>query len=140
MESEEVSMIVNGQWVLTPGTKDALEEPVITTDATPTILQSWRWPNGMSGVVELCVMGRTAAGVSAHYIRRAAFKKGIAGASVAQIGTTQDVFTAEDVAGWDCTLTASGEEVRIVVTGAAATTIRWMPIKAESPHSRNWQP
>lgn len=131
---------IDGNRHLTPGTQDPVALPVITTDATPTVLVSWRWPNNISGSFEMEVSGRTAAGISAHYIRRAAFKKAGAGAGVAQIGATQDVFSAEDVAGWDCTITASGEDVRIVVTGAAATTIRWMNLRGSSPHGRNYLP
>lgn len=59
----------------------------------------------------------------ASYMRVATFKND--GGVLSQIGATTALHTSEDVAGWDVSVAAVGTNVRMQVTGAAATDIQW---------------
>jgi len=68
------------------------------------------------------VVGRTAAGVSASYVRTAHVE--VSG-GVPTVSVVSTDFTFEDDAAWDATITVSGGALVVEVTGAAATTITW---------------
>jgi hypothetical protein len=57
------------------------------------------------------------------YQRIATFKND--GGTLSIVGSVTSVHTAENTAGWDVTLDASGTNIRIRITGAAATKIAW---------------
>lgn len=59
----------------------------------------------------------------ASYVRIGAFKND--GGTLTLIGSVTAVHTAENTAGWDVTLDANSTNIRVRVTGAAATTIAW---------------
>lgn len=101
---------------------------VATTDATVTTLLAYPVPaNTVSLLVAHVSARRTAGGnAGAGYVRRGTYRND-AGV-VTLIGAVQDDYTAEDTAGWDCTLDISGTDVRVRVTGAAATAIDWQGV------------
>ena len=59
----------------------------------------------------------------AAYIVRGAYKT-VAGV-VTLIGAIGLIYTAEDQPGWDCTLTISGTNVLVRVTGAVNNNVTW---------------
>lgn len=59
------------------------------------------------------------------YWRQAAFKND--GGTLSLVGSVRTVVTDnESTAGWDVTLDASGTDIRVRLTGAAATNISWL--------------
>jgi hypothetical protein len=97
---------------------------VQTTDATPTQLKTVTLADNSVYWFEAHVIGRDTAGTErAFYIRQARAHRQAAGA--ATLGTIQAPVTDETNAGLDATFTASGNDVRVTVTGLAATTINW---------------
>lgn len=99
---------------------------VDTTDATATVLYSFQPQDSATYTVETRVAAdnSTDGGNGAGYKRIATFRVTTLGA-VTQISTTTAVATHEDDGAWDCTIDTSGGLIRVLVTGAAATTIRW---------------
>lgn len=100
---------------------------VTTTDATVTTLASFTIANNSTQLIEARITAfRTAGGGanadSANYVRTG---KGKNNAGTVTLQGLQTSYTQEDVAGWNATLDASGTDVRVRVTGAAATTIVW---------------
>lgn len=67
--------------------------------------------------------GSGAAGDSASYVCHATFKDDAG--TLTQVGTTTATHTGESVAGWNATIDASSNNVRVMVTGAATTNISW---------------
>lgn len=59
----------------------------------------------------------------AGYKRLAAFKND--GGTLSLVGSVATPLTAENTSGWDVTLDASSENIRVRVTGAASTNIAW---------------
>lgn len=100
------------------------KDSVQTTDATVTTCGSYTLPDKTVALVHAFVVSRTSGGVSAGYERVGLFKR--EGGGAALVGAVATPFTAEEVAGWDCTLDVSGNDIRCRVSGAAATTIDWM--------------
>jgi hypothetical protein len=104
---------------------------VQTTNATVTNLVAIgnaELTNSVGVLIFALVIGRRASGSgsaadSAFYIRAAGYKDNAG--TLTQVGSTVDLLTAESVAGWDCTMDASGNAPRIRVTGEATTTIDW---------------
>lgn len=100
-----------------------------TTDATVTTLHTVTIPASTTMFIEAKVVARRTGGTAgtaedgAAYIRRAAVKD-VAGTATI-IGAVQDGFTAEDQAGWDCTIDVTGTTARIRVTGALDNNITW---------------
>ena len=106
-----------------------------TTDATKTAL----WLNGTSQrlvlpanttwAAAIYVTGRSTGGTdNAFYIRQCVIKRDGAN-NTALVGTVQTIGTdIESNAAWDVEVTAddTNEALQIAVTGAAATTIRWV--------------
>jgi len=97
----------------------------ITTDATPLVASTIQIP--LSQVVQITVnvaARNTAGSEGASYVFIATYRND-AGV-VTQIGTTQQVVTHEDVAGWNATFTTPlGSLARVLVTGEALKTILW---------------
>lgn len=102
---------------------DEYHASVTTTDATVTTCGSVTITNSQVAHVTVEVCGYSGATLAASYERKATFRATAGTATL--IGSVTSVHTAEDAAGWDCTLDASGATARVRVTGAAATTIRW---------------
>jgi len=101
---------------------------VQTTDATTTTLATITIPSETTVLIEAHVVARRTGGVSgtaedgAAYVIDAAYKN-VAGTAT-EIGETA-VFTAEDQAGWSCTLSASGGDALLRVTGAVGNNVVW---------------
>lgn len=97
-----------------------------TTDATPLVLASFAMPTASGVTIETRIIGRQSAGgaSTAGYFARAVAEN--PGGTTALIGAV-DQLVREDVAGWDGTITVDDttDVVRVLVTGAAATTINW---------------
>jgi hypothetical protein len=100
-----------------------------TTDATVTTLHTFTIPSTTTYMIETTVIARRTGGVSgtaedgAAYIRRTVVKNVSGTATI--IGTVQDAFTAEDQAGWDCTIDVTGATARVRITGAVSNNITW---------------
>ncbi len=102
---------------------------VTTTDATVTTCGSYTLADETIVLARAYVVGRTTGGVAANYIRTAgAQREGGAGAAlVGAVDVTGWFHTGEDAGAalWDCTLDVNTNDIRVRVTGAAATTIAW---------------
>ncbi len=98
-------------------------DAVSTTDATVTTLSTRAITADTINFVEAKVVARdTGAGAGASYIIRARIKD-VGGTTTAHDVTAE--YTSEDVAGWDATIDVNANDMRIRVTGAAATNIDW---------------
>lgn len=75
---------------------------------------------------------RSAADV-ASYKRMATYAN--IGGTVSLVGSISAPHTGEGTAGWDCTLTISGTNVLVRVTGEASKTIRWHAVSMRQYHS-----
>jgi hypothetical protein len=82
-------------------------------------------PSGQTMAFDILVAARSSTGQSAGYQIRGVIKN-VAGA-VSLIGAPTVTPLGEDVAGWDVAVQANDavDSLEVVVTGAAATTIRW---------------
>lgn len=106
-----------------------LQQRVATTDATVTTLQTIPITASRTYLIEARVTARRTGGVSgtaddgAAYIRRAIYRT-VAG-TVTLTGAVQDGLTGENPATYDATLTISGANVLVRVTGVATTDISW---------------
>lgn len=99
---------------------------VNTTDATETTAASFTTrPNKAYGVVAKIVATETTDfDESAFYIRTALVENDGGTASVqGSVGTPT---TIEVTGGWDATIDVDGDDIRVRVTGAAATNITWL--------------
>lgn len=104
-----------------------------TTNATPATLHTFAISASNTVIISVTVIARRTGGSAgtaddgAAYYKRAAYttKAG----TVTLLGTAMDSVDREDVAGWDCTLTISGTNVIVQVTGAANTNITWHMIE-----------
>lgn len=96
-----------------------------TTDATvSTLAQFATGSNRVYAVIAKIVANTTDYTTGqAFYVRTALFKN-IAG-TLTLVGSVSATTTIETDAAWDCTLDASGTNIRVRVTGAAATNIVW---------------
>ena len=112
-----------------------------TTDATATVLTSNNSAAAATNQVTLpdnsaysfsgeVIAGVTGAGNSARWTINGAIKRGASAASTAMIGTPTVVMTHNDAgaAAWVVAVTANTTLgcITVTVTGAAATTIRWV--------------
>jgi len=100
--------------------------PISTTDATPTVAATLQTEKDKVYHIYARVVGIETVDhdEAAAYSRYAAFKND--GGTLTQLGSTATPFTAEDTAGWDVGFSVSGTKIQCSVTGAAATTIRWL--------------
>lgn len=104
------------------GRPTPLTDSVVTGDATPTPVLTIPTASDSALNVRVQVVGRTAAGVSASYVRTAHVE--VSGGTPTVSTVTTD-FTFEDDPTWDATITVSGGGLVVEVTGAAATSITW---------------
>ena len=74
----------------------------------------------------LCGLQDTGAN-GASYEFTGAIRRDGSGSSVLVGAVTKSVL-GEDVAGWDASVSASGNSLKIDVTGAAATNINWVAV------------
>lgn len=107
------------------GTITELVKSVQTTDATETSLYTWTITDEAVSLVDVAVTAIKSDGTSgASYKRSMTFRRD--GGTVSAIGTVRDNQTDEDASGWDVNIDNSTSTGRVRVTGAAATTIRWL--------------
>ena len=103
---------------------------VETTDATTTTLLTLPLEdNKTTQIVADVVARRTGgsagtAGDGASYRRIGTFYRVSAG-SATLIGSLSTPHTAESQGGWECTLTASGNDVLVRITGATNNNVSW---------------
>ena len=120
--------------VIVDGTGEALGDGfkiqnsyVQTTDATVTTIITIATASDHSYLVTVDAIGATTSGATTGaYVRRAAYENDSGTLGGVGVGVT-NVDTLEDAgaAAWDVTITTSGTNILIQVTGAAATTINW---------------
>jgi hypothetical protein len=102
---------------------------VATTDATVTTINTVAISASNTYLIEARVRARRTGGTAgtaddaASYIVRGTYKT--ASGTVTLVGSLSAEYTAEDVAGYDATLTISGTNVLVRVTGVADTNITW---------------
>jgi len=100
------------------------EATVQTADATVTTLASTTPTNTKAIAIRAIVVGKDkATGNSAGYGLAATAKR--QGGVTTLTGAVTVLWSHEDVAGWDATIDVSTPDVRVRVTGAAATNIDW---------------
>lgn len=95
-------------------------DTLTTTTVVPTVITTVPTMPDAALVVTTTVVGRTVAGVSGAYVRRAHVEIAAGVATVVMIATD---FTSEDDPTWDATITTSGGALVIVVTGLAGTVL-----------------
>jgi len=97
---------------------------VQTADATVTTLDSITLLDDNVYKVTGHVLAIQADGTSAVYEIKTGVKRTSGGAATL-FGSIVSVITSEDEGSWDCTFTVNGNDIRLSVTGEAATTIDW---------------
>jgi len=108
----------------------AQRELFVTTDLTAAPTAIWTsddMPENSTWDVEVMVLGLATDGSAAGYRRIARFKRG-AGTSSLIAAAATPVADAEDVAGWDVAVTATGNGVLIEVTGDVTRTVSWSAV------------
>lgn len=102
---------------------------VQTTDATQTSAKVLTLADNTVYWIEAHIAARETGGTDrARYIRSACVYRQGAGAATIE-GTVDTIGADKETAGasaWDATFTVSSNDVRVSVTGAAATTINWV--------------
>lgn len=110
-------------------TETTYQNKVTTTDATITTLATVPIPASTTVMIEARVAARRTGGTSgtaedgAAYIVAGAYKN-VAGTAT-EIGEGS-LFSAEDQAGWACTIDVSGSNALLQVTGAADNNVSWV--------------
>jgi hypothetical protein len=99
---------------------------VQTTDATANVVCASWTPNASTTIIVTAYVAarKSDTTTGAGYWRAATFRIASNG-TVTQIGTTTAIATNEDIAGYDANIDTSGGLIRVVVTGAASTTLNW---------------
>lgn len=107
-----------------------------TIDATPLVLSAandvqLQMRTSQAGLYDLKILGKTsgASPVVFSSTRKVTISRPSVG-DTTLVGSVQTIGTDENAGGWSVAVTADtvGERLHITVTGAAATTIRWMAI------------
>lgn len=107
-----------------------VEGVVETTDATVTTLVTLPMEDAKTTQLVADVVARRTGGAAgtagdgASYRRIGTFYRVSAG-SATLIGSLSTPHTAESQSGWDCTLTVSGNDVLVRITGASGNSISW---------------
>ena len=104
------------------------EATVQTTDGTVTTCGTYTLADASAGLVIAYIAARRPSnGDSAAYIRIVGVKRHAAGGATL-VGAVNGLVSQEDAGAalWDATLDVNSNDVRVRVTGAAATTIEWM--------------
>lgn len=102
---------------------------VATNNATITTVETIATTTNTTIQIKAEVIGRRTggtggtAGDGAGYFIVGTFKN--IGGTVTQIGTTTNLHTAEDQAGWDCVFTISGTNILVQITGATNNQVVW---------------
>lgn len=98
---------------------------VTTTDATATPLYSYAIPTNCAGRILVTIAGRKSDGSArAAYTKLASFYR--ASSAGAQGGSTETLGTDyESDSSWDVSVDVSSSVLRVLVTGAASTTVNW---------------
>lgn len=115
-------------WIIAPW-MFVSSDTVNTTNATPTTIATIPMGASKTYLIEATVTGRRVSGGagaaydSAVYIRRA--KANGADGVTATLSAVTAEYTVEDQAGWDVTLSASGANILVQVTGAVDNNITW---------------
>lgn len=100
-------------------------QEVQTSDATVTSCGEYATANDYVYHVEVRALASVdTGGNAASYTRMATFKND--SGTLSAVGSVTSDHTAEDSAGWEVTLDANGTDIRVRVTGQAATTINWV--------------
>jgi hypothetical protein len=95
-----------------------------TANATPVALDTFTLPASCEATVTARINARDrTADDHAGYVVHAAFKRRAAGTSI--VGAAAGALTAESDATWAATLDASGNDIRVMVTGAATNVCDW---------------
>lgn len=97
---------------------------VTTSNATPTAIATIAAVASRTNHFEVLIIGRNGTTQQARY-KRALTVLNNAGTLV-QLGSVDNIDSLEDDAAWDATITTSGANVIVQVTGKAATTIVWV--------------
>jgi hypothetical protein len=97
---------------------------VQTTDATQTTIESITLTDANTYQVEARVVGVKSDGTdrASYFIACTVYRTGGGGATIQGQTTLHE---GESNAAWDATFTVSGNNLRVSVTGVAATTIEW---------------
>jgi hypothetical protein len=102
------------------------EYTATTTDATPTTIASVEIPNGACVLLEARFIGVDMGNKAniAGYIRTTNYANPTGALAVVLTGVG-NTYTSESIGAWNATCVIDGVNVRMQVTGAAATTINW---------------
>jgi hypothetical protein len=98
---------------------------VKTTDATVTTLASITLSDGRAYHITVRVVGRKSDGTDRAFYWRAVLAYRQGGGATLQ-GSVVSLAAIESDTNWDCTIDASGNDIRVRVTGVASTTIYWL--------------
>lgn len=113
---------------MSQNTIDQVRGTIITTDGTQTTLASWTVPEDSSVAIQANIIARnTSTGAIAAFYKFSGGKN--VGGVVSLVGSILDVVSAiKDLAMLtaSCTFDTSGTDIRVRVTGIAATNIEWM--------------
>ena len=119
----------NGYLQISPTTNgeglNFANEEITTTDATETTASTLATQSDRTYHVTTYVVATetTDHDESASYVIHGTFKND--GGTLTAIGTTSQTHIAEDTTSWDASYDVSGTDIRVRVTGAASTNIRW---------------
>jgi hypothetical protein len=95
---------------------------VSTTDATITTILTLPVPTDKTQLLDVNIVGRDSGGADSAVYSFKAMAENSSGTVTVSIVSSQ---IYEDVSGWDATVTTSGSDVLVRVTGAAATNVDW---------------
>ena len=116
----KVSAIISGMGTTTQEEDD-------TTDATPTAINSFAATVGYAYLVDAKIVARQSDGTNrGMWNIQGLFYRQAAG-NVTQQGLTNSLTTIRSNTAWDCDFNANttSQEVEVLCTGVAATTINW---------------
>jgi len=109
---------------------NGLSQETQTTNATPAIAYPVSIPANSMYQIDAKVFARNAAGTVQGFWRLAGIgQRGAGSASI--VGSVINIIAAQKDAlalAWDATLSASGNNINVNITGAAATTINWLVV------------
>lgn len=104
---------------------DAIFTSITTSDATPTTLTTIAIPDNTTVLIDATVSARETSGADrAGYIRRALVYRESAGIATL-VDTVDTTLTRESDVLWDATISVSGNNALVEVTGLAGSTINW---------------
>lgn len=108
-----------------------VQNKVLTTNATPTIIHTLTIPASTTYAFSAHVVARRTGGASgtaedgAFYNIQGVYKN-VTGTATAVGAGTLVTAIGEDQAGWDVTFNPTGADVEILVTGAASNNVSWI--------------